>query len=82
MMQQISNEEDEKTRHTRMLLRCYGDSVEANNKLLERARSSSEELDMADFIQVDWRTSNFKPSSFLCCNFVVVVCALKQQYVV
>ncbi|XP_036068780.1 tripartite motif-containing protein 54 isoform X2 [Oryzias melastigma] len=51
MMQQISNEEDEKTRHTRMLLRCYGDSVEANNKLLERARSSSEELDMADFIQ-------------------------------
>ncbi|RVE71167.1 hypothetical protein OJAV_G00071490 [Oryzias javanicus] len=51
MMQQISNEEDEKTRHTRVLVRCYGDSVEANSKLLERARSSSEELDMADFIQ-------------------------------
>uniref|UniRef100_A0A3P9K3T5 RING-type E3 ubiquitin transferase n=1 Tax=Oryzias latipes TaxID=8090 RepID=A0A3P9K3T5_ORYLA len=51
MMQQISGEEEEKTLHTRVLLRCHGDTMEANSKLLACARSSSEELDMADFIQ-------------------------------
>lgn len=59
MMQQISGEEEEKTLHTRVLLRCYGDSVEANSKLLACARSSSEELDMADFVQVEGHTCHF-----------------------
>ncbi|XP_032416214.1 tripartite motif containing 101 [Xiphophorus hellerii] len=51
MTQQISSEEDEKVNHTQMLMRCYGDSMEANRKLLSSVESSMEELDMAAFVQ-------------------------------
>lgn len=52
MTERISSEQEEKTGHTQMLMRCYGDSVEANNKLMERAASSMEEADTAAFVQV------------------------------
>uniref|UniRef100_A0A3B3TSY4 Tripartite motif containing 101 n=1 Tax=Poecilia latipinna TaxID=48699 RepID=A0A3B3TSY4_9TELE len=52
MTQQMSSEEDEKVNHTQMLMRCYGDSMEANRKLLSSVESSMEELDMAAFVQV------------------------------
>ncbi|XP_018538370.1 tripartite motif containing 101 isoform X1 [Lates calcarifer] len=51
MARRISSEEEEKTGHAQALVRCYGDSVEANNKLMERAASSMEEPDMAGFVQ-------------------------------
>ncbi|XP_054881813.1 tripartite motif-containing protein 54-like [Poeciliopsis prolifica] len=51
MTQQISSEEDEKVNHTQMLMRCYGDSMEANRKLLSSVESSMAELDMAAFVQ-------------------------------
>ncbi|XP_078025875.1 tripartite motif containing 101 [Epinephelus lanceolatus] len=51
MTQRISSEEEEKTGHAQTLVRCYGESVEANNKLVERATSSMEEPDMAAFVQ-------------------------------
>uniref|UniRef100_A0A096M242 RING-type E3 ubiquitin transferase n=1 Tax=Poecilia formosa TaxID=48698 RepID=A0A096M242_POEFO len=51
MTQQMSSEEDEKVNHTQMLMRCYGDSMEANRKLLSSVESSMEELDMAAFVQ-------------------------------
>lgn len=52
MTQRISSEQEEKTGHAQALVRCYGDSVAANNKLMERAASSMEEPDMAAFVQV------------------------------
>ncbi|XP_070696383.1 tripartite motif containing 101 [Pempheris klunzingeri] len=51
MTQQISSEQEEKTGHGQALVRCYGDSVAANSKLMERAASSMEESDMAAFVQ-------------------------------
>ncbi|XP_008278237.1 tripartite motif-containing protein 54-like isoform X2 [Stegastes partitus] len=51
MTQRISSEQDEKTTHVQALVRCYGDSVEANSKLVESATSSMEEPDMAAFVQ-------------------------------
>ncbi|KAI9516084.1 hypothetical protein NQZ68_018925 [Dissostichus eleginoides] len=51
MMQRISSEQEEKTGHAQALMRCYGDSVEANCKLMERATSSMEEPDMAAFVK-------------------------------
>ncbi|XP_042347049.1 tripartite motif-containing protein 55-like [Plectropomus leopardus] len=51
MTQRISSEEEEKTGHAQALVCCYGDSVEANSKLVERATSSMEEPDMAAFVQ-------------------------------
>nr|XP_019963838.1 PREDICTED: tripartite motif-containing protein 54-like [Paralichthys olivaceus] len=51
MTQQISSEQEEKTGHAQALVRCYGDSVEANAKLMERAASSMDEPDMAAFVQ-------------------------------
>ncbi|KAK5863963.1 hypothetical protein PBY51_000944 [Eleginops maclovinus] len=51
MMQRISSEQEEKTGHAKALMRCYGDSVEANSKLMERATSSMEEPDMAAFVK-------------------------------
>ncbi|XP_026224867.1 uncharacterized protein LOC113168036 isoform X3 [Anabas testudineus] len=51
MTQQISSEEEEKTSHAQVLLSCYGDSVDANSKLMERAASSMTDLDMAAFVQ-------------------------------
>ncbi|XP_068162059.1 tripartite motif containing 101 isoform X2 [Antennarius striatus] len=51
LTRRISSEQEEKTGHVRMLLRRYGDSVEAGNKLVERAASSMEEEDMAAFVQ-------------------------------
>ncbi|XP_056278411.1 E3 ubiquitin-protein ligase TRIM63-like isoform X2 [Pseudoliparis swirei] len=51
MTQRISSEQEEKTSHAQSLVRCYGDSVEANSKLVERAVSSMEEPDMAAFVQ-------------------------------
>ncbi|CAN9515274.1 unnamed protein product [Ophioblennius macclurei] len=51
MTQQISEEQDQKTAHILALSRCYGDCMEANNKLVENARSSMEEPDAAAFVQ-------------------------------
>ncbi|XP_071333611.1 E3 ubiquitin-protein ligase TRIM63-like isoform X6 [Trachinotus anak] len=51
MKQRISSEQEEKTSHAKTLVCCYGDSVEANAKLMERAASSMEEPDMAAFVQ-------------------------------
>ncbi|XP_035998341.1 tripartite motif containing 101 [Fundulus heteroclitus] len=51
MTQRISSEEDETINHNQMLMRCCGDSMEANRKLLASAESSMEELDMAAFVQ-------------------------------
>ncbi|XP_040009822.1 tripartite motif containing 101 isoform X2 [Xiphias gladius] len=51
MTQRISSEQDEKTGRARALVRCYGDSMEANAKLMERALSGMEEPDMAAFVQ-------------------------------
>ncbi|XP_060931088.1 tripartite motif containing 101 [Limanda limanda] len=51
MTQQISSEQEEKTGHAQALVRCYGDSVEANAKLMERAASAMEEPDTAAFVQ-------------------------------
>ncbi|KAM6982020.1 tripartite motif containing 101, partial [Tautogolabrus adspersus] len=51
MMEQITSEQDDKTGHAQSLIRCYGDSVEANNRLMERAASSMEEPDVAAFVQ-------------------------------
>ncbi|XP_042263889.1 tripartite motif containing 101 isoform X2 [Thunnus maccoyii] len=51
MAQRISSEQEEKTNHVQALARCYGDSMEANNKLVESAMSSMEEPDMAAFVQ-------------------------------
>ncbi|XP_034445708.1 LOW QUALITY PROTEIN: E3 ubiquitin-protein ligase TRIM63-like [Hippoglossus hippoglossus] len=51
MTQQISSEQEEKTGHAQALVRCYGDSVEANAKLMERAASGTDEPDTAAFVQ-------------------------------
>ncbi|XP_035499715.2 tripartite motif containing 101 isoform X3 [Scophthalmus maximus] len=51
MKQQISSEQEDKSGRAQAWLRCYGDSVEANDKLMERAVSSMEEPDMAAFVQ-------------------------------
>ncbi|XP_057685381.1 tripartite motif-containing protein 54-like [Corythoichthys intestinalis] len=51
MTERISKEEEEKAGGVRLLVRCYGDSVEANRKLLEKAVSALEDPDMVDFIQ-------------------------------
>ncbi|XP_068452823.1 tripartite motif-containing protein 54-like [Clinocottus analis] len=51
MMQRISCEQEEKVGHAQSLLRRYGDSMDANSKLMERAASSLQEEDMAAFIQ-------------------------------
>lgn len=52
MTRQISAEQEEKTSRIQALVRCYGDGVEANRKLLEGVASSMEESDMAAFVQV------------------------------
>ncbi|XP_062247400.1 tripartite motif containing 101 isoform X1 [Platichthys flesus] len=52
MTQRISCEQEEKTGHAQALVRCYGDSVEANARLMERAASGLDELDPAAFIQI------------------------------
>lgn len=58
MTRQISAEQEEKTSRIQALVRCYGDSVEANRKLLEGVANSVEESDMAAFVQVG---SLFRP---------------------
>ncbi|KAK0153253.1 Tripartite motif-containing protein 55 [Merluccius polli] len=52
MTQQISSDEEDKTGCAQSLMRCYGDSVEANSKLLEAASRTMEEPDMATFVKV------------------------------
>ncbi|KAM7405325.1 hypothetical protein PAMP_012595 [Pampus punctatissimus] len=51
MLQRIDSEQEEKTDHAQALVRCYGDSIEANHKLVESAVSSMEEPDIAAFVQ-------------------------------
>ncbi|XP_053279906.1 tripartite motif containing 101 [Pleuronectes platessa] len=51
MTQRISSEQEEKTGHAQALVRCYGDSVEANARLMERAASGLDEPDQAAFVQ-------------------------------
>uniref|UniRef100_A0A673ARN7 RING-type E3 ubiquitin transferase n=1 Tax=Sphaeramia orbicularis TaxID=375764 RepID=A0A673ARN7_9TELE len=52
MMERITSEQEEKTGHAQALVRCYGDTAEANRKLMERASSSMEDPDTAAFVQV------------------------------
>ena len=52
MMQHITYEQDEKTNHTRSLVRTYGEHVDANTKLVETALHTMEEPEMAAFVQV------------------------------
>lgn len=52
MTQQLCAEQEEKISRAQALMRCYGDSVEANRKLMETAASSMKEPDMSVFIQV------------------------------
>lgn len=52
MMQQISDDEEEKVGRIKGLMRGYADGVDANRKLLEAAASSVDGPDMADFVQV------------------------------
>ncbi|KAK2897124.1 uncharacterized protein [Channa argus] len=51
MTEQISSEQDEKTKHAQGLMRCYRENMEANSKLMERGVSSMEEPDIAAFVQ-------------------------------
>uniref|UniRef100_A0A673ARM6 Tripartite motif containing 101 n=1 Tax=Sphaeramia orbicularis TaxID=375764 RepID=A0A673ARM6_9TELE len=51
MMERITSEQEEKTGHAQALVRCYGDTAEANRKLMERASSSMEDPDTAAFVQ-------------------------------
>ncbi|XP_054644052.1 tripartite motif-containing protein 54-like isoform X2 [Dunckerocampus dactyliophorus] len=51
MTERISSEEEEKTGRAQLLACCYGDSMAANRKLVEKARSSMEDPDMAAFVQ-------------------------------
>ncbi|XP_077568302.1 tripartite motif-containing protein 54-like [Stigmatopora nigra] len=51
MTEKIANEEEAKAGGVRLLVRCYGDSVEANRKLLEKAVSALEDPNMVDFVQ-------------------------------
>ncbi|CAJ1084373.1 tripartite motif-containing protein 54-like [Xyrichtys novacula] len=51
MTERITSEQEEKTGHAQALIRCYGDSMEANKELVERAVSSMEEPDLAAFVQ-------------------------------
>lgn len=52
MTEVISAEQEEKTGRAQALLRCYGDTVAANSKLVERAKSSIDDEDMVAFVQV------------------------------
>lgn len=51
MTEVMSTEEEQKTGRAKALLRCYGDTVSANAKLLERAQSSLEDPDSVAFVQ-------------------------------
>ncbi|XP_037539703.1 tripartite motif-containing protein 55-like [Nematolebias whitei] len=51
MIQQISSEEEQKLSETQMLIRCCGESVEANRRLLESAESSMDDMEMAAFVK-------------------------------
>ncbi|XP_061781949.1 tripartite motif containing 101 isoform X3 [Nerophis lumbriciformis] len=69
MTERISSEEEEKTGHAQLLACCYGDSIEANRKLVETVRSSMEDPDMAAFVQMSKEliakvqaAANFKPA--------------------
>ncbi|KAJ3589878.1 hypothetical protein NHX12_010719 [Muraenolepis orangiensis] len=70
MTQRITSDEEEKTGHTQWLIRCYGDRVEANSKLLESASRTMEEPDMATFSSEELisklraATSSSPPKSF------------------
>ncbi|XP_064154076.1 tripartite motif containing 101 isoform X2 [Anguilla rostrata] len=51
MLQRITYEQEEKTGHTRSLVRAYGEHVEANSKLVGTALHTMEEPEMAAFLQ-------------------------------
>ncbi|XP_015220238.1 tripartite motif containing 101 isoform X5 [Lepisosteus oculatus] len=51
MLQRITYEQEEKTSHTRSLIRKYGEHIDANSKLVETALQSMEEPQMAAFLQ-------------------------------
>ncbi|KAI1892831.1 hypothetical protein AGOR_G00137570 [Albula goreensis] len=51
MLQRITYEQEEKTGHTRSLVRAYGEHVEANSKLVGTALHTMEEPEMASFLQ-------------------------------
>uniref|UniRef100_A0A3Q3WGL7 Tripartite motif containing 101 n=1 Tax=Mola mola TaxID=94237 RepID=A0A3Q3WGL7_MOLML len=65
MTQRISSEQEEKTGHVQALMCFYGDSVETNRKLMERAASGMEEPDMAAFVQVGRAASGCYPADTL-----------------
>ncbi|CAG6021970.1 unnamed protein product [Menidia menidia] len=62
MTQKIKSEQEEKIAHVQKLLRHYGDSMEANSKLMETAKTSMEDQDEVAFVQV---LSQLNPSDFL-----------------
>ncbi|XP_051914850.1 tripartite motif-containing protein 54-like isoform X2 [Hippocampus zosterae] len=51
MSERISKDEVEKSGSGQLLTRCYGDKVEANRKLMEKAVSAMEDPDMTVFVQ-------------------------------
>ncbi|KAL2104318.1 hypothetical protein ACEWY4_001186 [Coilia grayii] len=51
MMQRITYEQDEKTNHTRSVVRNYREQVDTNSKLVETALHTMEEPEMAAFVQ-------------------------------
>ncbi|XP_019733234.1 tripartite motif-containing protein 54-like isoform X2 [Hippocampus comes] len=51
MSERISKDEVEKSGSGQLLTRCYGDKVEANRKLMEKAVSAMEDPNMAGFVQ-------------------------------
>lgn len=80
MTQQISSEEEEKTSHIQALMHCYSESVETNNKLMEKAASSMEEPDMAAFVQVGgggWGGASYS----LCFITITVFIQLSHIYI-
>ncbi|KPP63242.1 hypothetical protein Z043_118517 [Scleropages formosus] len=58
MLQRITYEQEEKTGHTRSLVRAYGEHVEANSKLVETALHTMEEPEMAAFLQASLSSCN------------------------
>lgn len=51
MTEVMSAEEEQKTGRAKALLRCYGDTLTANTKLLERAQSCMDDPDSIAFVQ-------------------------------
>uniref|UniRef100_K7GE67 RING-type E3 ubiquitin transferase n=1 Tax=Pelodiscus sinensis TaxID=13735 RepID=K7GE67_PELSI len=51
MLQRITYEQEEKTQHLKSLARSYSEHIESSSKLVDAALQSTEELQMAVFVQ-------------------------------